>query len=247
MEGPRRVTSPPSFEIKDPSLGKGRVEALEPNEFQTNIGAKGEKNYVSCYGPGVSDCDCKLIHHSGAAHDPQPTRTEGRSIRHGPRKRIKSVLVQNPKLSQKSNFKSEKGSIQYGPSYVQHQGQTRSFVPKVRRHYGLRGGGPKFFYVSHLSGYPKPRSKECPLLGPLLGPPGPKIDQKRVQIAQKRPKSDFEGSGGPKRLERRGTKLERGTGHICWDFQTNWEFGGDPNFGPGAPKKGPNCPKTAKI
>ena len=85
-----------------------------------------------------------------------------------------------------------------------------------------KGGGPKFFYVwweqtliSHLSGYPKPRSKECPLLGPLLGPPGPKIDQKRVQIAQKRPKSDFEGSGGPKRLERRGTKLERGTGHIC--------------------------------
>ena len=111
-----------------------------------------------------------------------------------------------------------------------------------------------FFYVwceqtliSHLSGYPKPPSKECPLLGPLLEPPGPKIDQKRVQIAQKRPKSDFEGSGGPKRLEQRGTKLERGTGHKCWDFQTNWEFGGDPNFGPGAPKKGPNCPKTTKI
>ena len=70
---------------------------------------------------------------------------------------------------------------------------------------------------------------------------------KRAHMAQKRPKSDFEGSGGPKRLERRGTKLERGMGHICWDFQTNWEFGGDPNFGPGAPKKGPNCPKTAKI
>ena len=120
-------------------------------------------------------------------------------------------------------------------------------------HYGLRGGVRNFFYVwceqtliSHLSGYPKPPSKECPLLGPLLEPPGPKIDQKRVQIAQKRPKSDFEGSGGPKRLEQRGTKLERGTGHKCWDFQTNWEFGGDPNFGPGAPKKGPNGPKTAK-
>ena len=117
-----------------------------------------------------------------------------------------------------------------------------------------KGGVRNFFYVwceqtliSHLSGYPKPRSKECPLLGPLLGPPGPKIDQKRVKIAQKRPKSDFEGSGGPKRLERRGTKLERGTGHICWDFQTNWECGGDPNFGPGAPKKGPNGPKMAKI
>ena len=70
---------------------------------------------------------------------------------------------------------------------------------------------------------------------------------KRAQIAQKRPKSYFEGSRGPKRLERRGTKLERGTGHICWDFQTNWECGGDPNFGPGAPKKGPNGPKMAKI
>ena len=55
-------------------------------------------------------------------------------------------------------------------------------------------------------------------------------------MAQKRQKSDFEGSGGLERLERRGTKLERGTGHICWDFQTNWECGGDPNFGPGAPK-----------
>ena len=126
--------------------------------------------------------------------------------------------------------------------------------PHSPPHYGLRGGVRNFFNVwceqtliSHLSGYPKPRSKECPLLGPLLGPPGPKIDQKRVQIAQKRPKSDFEGSGGPKRLERRGTKLERGTGHICWDFQTNWECGGDPNFGLGAPKKGPNGPKTVKI
>ena len=59
---------------------------------------------------------------------------------------------------------------------------------------------------------------------------------KRAQMAQKRPKSDFEGSGGPERLERRGTKLERVTGHICWDFQTNWECGGAPNFGPGAPK-----------
>ena len=124
----------------------------------------------------------------------------------------------------------------------------------IMMHYGLRGGVRNFFNVwceqtliSHLSGYPKPRSKECPLLGPLLGPPGPKIDQKRVQIAQKRPKSDFEGSGGPKRLERRGTKLERGTGHICWDFQTNWECGGAPNFSQGAPKKGPNGPKMAKI
>ena len=92
----------------------------------------------------------------------------------------------------------------------------------IKLHYGLRGGVRNFFNVwceqtliSHLSGCPKPRSKECPLLGPLLGPPGPKIDQKRVQIAQKRPKSDFEGSGGPKRLERCGTKLERVTGHIC--------------------------------
>ena len=70
---------------------------------------------------------------------------------------------------------------------------------------------------------------------------------KRAQMAQKQPKSDFEGSGGPERLERRGTKLERVTGHICWDFQTNWECVGAPNFGPGAPKKGPNGPKTAKI
>ena len=70
---------------------------------------------------------------------------------------------------------------------------------------------------------------------------------KRAQIGQKWLKSDCEGSGGPEQLERRGTKLERVTGHICWDFQTNWEFGVAPNFGPGAPKKGPNCPKAAKI
>ena len=121
-------------------------------------------------------------------------------------------------------------------------------------HYGIRGGVRNFFYVwcqqaliSHLSGCPEPRSKDCPLYFSILGPPGPKIDQKWSQMAQKRPKSDFEGSGGPERLERRGTKLERVTGHICWDFQTNWECGGAPNFGPGAPKKGPNGPKTAKI
>ena len=121
-------------------------------------------------------------------------------------------------------------------------------------HYGLRGGVRNFFYVwcqqaliSHLSGCPEPRSKDCPLYFSILGPPGPKIDQKWSQMAQKRAKSDFEGSGGPERLERRGTKLERVTGHICWDFQTNGECGGAPNFGPGAPKKGPNGPKTAKI
>ena len=41
----------------------------------------------------------------------------------------------------------------------------------LTKHYGLRGGVRNFFYVwceqtliSHLSGYPKPRSKECPLL-----------------------------------------------------------------------------------
>ena len=78
---------------------------------------------------------------------------------------------------------------------------------------------------------------------PILAPGRPK----RARIAQKWAKSDFEGSGGPKRLERRGTKLERVTGRICWDFQTNGEFGGDPNFGQGAPKKGPNGPKMAKI
>ena len=121
-------------------------------------------------------------------------------------------------------------------------------------HYGIRGGVRNFFYVwcqqaliSHLSGCPEPRSKECPLYFSILGPPGPKIDQKWAQMAQKQPKSDFEGSGGPERLERRGTKLERVRGHICWDFQNNWECGGAPNFGPGAPKKGPNGPKTAKI
>ena len=122
------------------------------------------------------------------------------------------------------------------------------------QHYGIRGGVRNFFYVwcqqaliSHLSGCQEPRSKECPLYFSILGPPGPKIDQKWSQMAQKRSKSDFEGSGGPERLERRGTKLERVTGHICWDFQTNWECVGAPNFGPGAPKKGPNGPKTAKI
>ena len=99
------------------------------------------------------------------------------------------------------------------------------------KHYGIRGGVRNFFYVwcqqaliSHLSGCQEPRSKECPLYLSILGPPGPKIDQKWSQMAQKRSKSDFEGSGGPERLERRGTKLERVTGHICWDFQTNWEL-----------------------
>ena len=110
-----------------------------------------------------------------------------------------------------------------------------------------------FFYVwcqqaliSHLSGCPEPRSKDCPLYFSILGPPGPKIDQKWSQMAQKRPKSDFEGSGGPERLERRGTKLERVTGHICWDFQTNWECGGAPNFGPGAPKRAQMAQKRPK-
>jgi len=67
---------------------------------------------------------------------------------------------------------------------------------------------------------------------PILAPGRPK----RAQMAQKRQKSDFEGSGGLERLERRGTKLERVTGHICWDFQTNWECGDAPKFGPGSPK-----------
>ena len=55
---------------------------------------------------------------------------------------------------------------------------------------------------------------------------------KRAQIDQKRPKSDLEASGGPERLEQRGTKLEQVTA---------------PHFGPGAPKKGPNGLKLAKI
>ena len=68
---------------------------------------------------------------------------------------------------------------------------------------------------------------------------------KRPKLAKNAKKCRFDGSGGPERLEQRGTELERGTGHICWDFQTNWEFGGDPSFGPGAPKEGPNGPKMA--
>ena len=70
---------------------------------------------------------------------------------------------------------------------------------------------------------------------------------KRAQIAQKRPKSDFEGSGGLERLERRGTKLERVTGHICWDFQTNWECVGAPKFGPGSPKTAQIGQKCLKM
>ena len=71
-------------------------------------GSKTEKNYVSCYGPGVSDCDCKLIQYSGSEHDPQPTWTESRSFWIGPRKRISSVLA-----LKKSN--SEKLQIQHWP------------------------------------------------------------------------------------------------------------------------------------
>ena len=126
-----------------------------------------------------------------------------------------------------------------------------AFADAVRRlrHYGLRGGVRNFFYVwceqtliSHLSGYPKPRSKECPLLGPLLGPPGPKIDQKRVQIAQKRPKSDFEGSGGPKRLERRGTRY----GTYMLGFSDQLGVRGWPQFWPRGAQKGPKWPKNGQ-
>ena len=74
MEGPRRVTSPPSFEIKDPRWVKVQLPLLKNlhpyktlsfcHEFKSSYWSKTEKNYVSCYGPAVSGCDCKLIHHS---------------------------------------------------------------------------------------------------------------------------------------------------------------------------------------
>ena len=78
------------------------------HEFKSSHWSKTEKNYVSCYGPAVSGCDCKLIHHSGSAHDPQPTWAEGRSIRHGPRKRIKSVLVLKKDVNPKMHYLQKK-------------------------------------------------------------------------------------------------------------------------------------------
>ena len=49
--------------------------------------------------------------------------------------------------------------------------------------------------------------------------------------------STLEHSGGPKRLQEVQVEV----------FDPVWSGGGCPNFGPGAPKKGQNCPKMAKI
>ena len=73
------------------------------------------------------------------------------------------------------------------------------------------------------------------------GPP------KMAQIGPNCPKWRFEGSGGPKRLEQRGTKLERALGGPSQSFWTNLEERGAPKFGPAAPKNGPNWPKLPKM
>ena len=68
---------------------------------------------------------------------------------------------------------------------------------------------------------------------------------KRAKMVQKWPKSDFEHSGGPKRLEWHGISYR-----TSWlRFWHTWESvcaGGVPNFGPGAPKKGQNGQKWPK-
>ena len=72
------------------------------------------------------------------------------------------------------------------------------------------------------------------------------MGQNGPKKVQKWPKYDFEHFGGPKRLEWHGTSYR-----TSWlRFLHSWErvcAGGVPSFGPGAPKKGQNGPKMAKI
>ena len=68
---------------------------------------------------------------------------------------------------------------------------------------------------------------------------------KRPKLAKNAKKCRFDGSGGPERLEQRGTELERGRGGPSRSFWTNFEEQIAPKFGPGA-QNGPNWPKMPK-
>ena len=76
----------------------------------------------------------------------------------------------------------------------------------------------------------------------------PQIWPRGAQIGQKCPKIAISSSGGPKRLEQHGTKVEQVRGGLCRSFWTNLVQQGAPKFDPGAPemaKIGPKCPKMA--
>ena len=76
----------------------------------------------------------------------------------------------------------------------------------------------------------------------------PQIWPRGAQIGQKCPKIAISSSGGPKRLEQHGTKVEQVRGGPCRSFWTNLVQQGAPKFDPGAPemaKIGPKCPKMA--
>ena len=71
---------------------------------------------------------------------------------------------------------------------------------------------------------------------------------KRAKLAKNAKKCQFDGSGGPERLEQCGTELERGRGGPSRSFWTNFEEQIAPKFGPGAPEMaqiGPKCLKMA--
>ena len=86
-----------------------------------------------------------------------------------------------------------------------------------------------------LSGY---------LFEPILGFGAPPIlaqgRPKRAKLAKNAKKCRFDGSGGPERLEQRGTELERGRGGPSRSFWTNFEKQIAPKFGLGA-QIGPKC------
>ena len=76
----------------------------------------------------------------------------------------------------------------------------------------------------------------------------PQIWPRGAQIGQKCPKIAISSSGGPKRLEQHGTKVEQVRGGPCRSFWTNLVQQGAPKFDPGAPemaKIGPKCLKMA--
>ena len=85
----RRVVYPPPHPTYFSFHSDALVAAEGSHIVWNKYGSKTETNYVSCYGPAVSDCDCKLIQYTGNEHDPQPTWTESRSIW----KKISSVLA----------------------------------------------------------------------------------------------------------------------------------------------------------
>ena len=78
----------------------------------------------------------------------------------------------------------------------------------------------------------------------------PQIWPRGAQIGQKCPKIAISSSGGLKRLEQHGTKVEQVRGGPCRSFWTNLVQQGAPKFDAGAPemaKIGPKCPKNGKF